>query len=379
MKFNFHVSPSIKCPLSTQSIMRDLTIGLGFVFTLSCIYYGASFGMEYAVHAITLLISSLITMGICESLFAKIMKKDIKSALLNSFGWVTSIILVMMCPITITNYAVVIATVFAIVFAKLLFGGFGQNIFNPAAVGRAVIMAAFAGASTSLMTGATPTSELANTLHWIPTGDNLSSVISGYKGFTSLFLGTYPGGIGETFTLAILLVGVVLSLRQVIDWRVPSVYLGTMAIMTAVIALLSGLGSYNGIPAIIWYPFLHICTGGAAFGAVFMLTDPVTSPTSAAGRTIFAMGAAILTVMIRLAGNLPEGCLYSILLMNMLTPMIESFLDGKQLEIQAKIKKCMICLAVVALGICFFCSNSAKTKQQESTAYVAQIVEKEAI
>ena len=81
---------------------------------------------------------------------------------------------------------------------------------------------------------------------------------------------------------------------------------------------------------------LHLLTGGVILGGVFMLTDPVTSPTSAGGRVIFALGAAVLTVLIRLKANLPEGCLYSILLMNLFTPMIENALDGKQLEIKKK-------------------------------------------
>ncbi|MBQ0065160.1 MAG: RnfABCDGE type electron transport complex subunit D [Firmicutes bacterium] len=368
MKFNFHVSPSIKSPLSTQAIMRDLTIGLGFIFTIACVYYGAAFGMEYAVHAITLLISSLIAMVVCEAGFAKIMKKDIKTSLLNSFGWVTSIILVMMVPITMTNYAIIVATVFAIVFGKLLFGGFGQNIFNPAAVGRAVIMASFANVSAKLVTSATPTAEMANTYHWLPSANEFGSFVSGFKGFSSLFIGTYVGSIGEQFTILLLIVGVILAIRQVIDWRTTVTYLGTIVIMTAVIALITGLGSYHGIPAILWYPALHIVTGGVVYGGVFMLTDPVTSPTSASGRVIFAMGAAMITVTIRLCGNLPEGCLYSILIMNMLTPMIESFLDGKQLEIKKKVQKCTICLGIIALGLCFFCAKSAQPK--EETAYI---------
>ncbi len=115
--------------------------------------------------------------------------------------------------------------------------------------------------------------------------------------------------------------------------RVPVVYLGTIFVLTAVVAAITGIDSYHGIPAVIWYPLLHLLTGGVIFlVSVFMLTDPVTSPTSASGRVVFAMGAAILTTLVRLKANLPEGCLYSILLMNMFTPWIESYFDGKQLN-----------------------------------------------
>lgn len=130
MKFTFHVSPSIKNNLSTQRIMKELTLGLLVVFAASVIYYGKSIGADAALHCILLLACSLITTLVCESIFAKIMKKDVKTFLKNSFGWVSAIILTLMVPVNMSCYAVIVATVFAIVIAKLLFGGFGQNIFN---------------------------------------------------------------------------------------------------------------------------------------------------------------------------------------------------------------------------------------------------------
>jgi electron transport complex protein RnfD len=160
--------------------------------------------------------------------------------------------------------------------------------------------------------------------------------------------------------LAILLVGAFLIWRKVIDWRTPVVYLGSIAVLTACIAIFSGLESWNGIPAFLWYPALHLLTGGVIFGAVFMLTDPVTNPTSPAGRVVFALGAAVLTVLIRLKGNLPEGCLYSILLMNMFTPMIESALDGKQLEVKKKAYIISGCLAALGLALTLYISASVE-------------------
>lgn len=364
MKFNFHVSPNIKGSQSTQDIMKELTIGLSVIYVISCVYYGTVWGMDYLMHSLVLMASSLITVCVCESVFAKIYKKDIKKYLSTSFGWVTAIILTLMVPVTMTTYALVIATAFCIVFGKLLFGGFGQNIFNPAAVGRAAIFASFASVSAKLTTGATPTTTIASTFNWLPqSSEALESALSSYGGFKGLFLGLYPGALGETFTLLILVIGVVLAIRKVIDWRVPVVYLGAIFVMTCVIALLSGIESYHGVPGFIWYPFLHLVTGGCVFGGVFMLTDPVTSPTSAAGRTWFALGAAILTVLIRTKANLPEGCLYSILIMNMLSPMIESALDGKQLELKKKAITGFICLSIVALAISVFAATSLKSEE----------------
>lgn len=385
MKFNFHVSPNIKGKQSTQGIMRDLTIGLLVVFACTCIYYGTAYGMRYMLQAILLLACSLITTFVCEAIFAKSTKQPLKPFLAHSFGWVTSIILTLMCPITITPYALIVATVFAIVVGRLLFGGFGQNIFNPAAVGRAVVFAAFAGAATDLVTAATPTATIANTYHWLPaTPEVLDKFLETFGGFDSLFMGTYAGAMGETFTIVILLVGIVLAVRHVIDWRVPVVYLGAIAIMTAIIALMCGLESYHGVPALIWYPALHLATGGVVFGAVFMLTDPVTNPTSASGRVIFALGAAILTVLLRMKANLPEGCLYSILLMNMFTPMIETAFDGNQLKIMKKVYITFACFCVLALGVSFFAAQTIEpvrtlSTSSSATAYVVPEATEEAV
>ena len=216
MKFTFHVSPSIKNNLSTQRIMKELSLSLLVVFVAAVIYYASAWGASAALHCVLLLACSLITTFVCESIFAKIMKKDIKTFLKSSFGWVTAIILTLMVPVNMSCYAVIIATIFAIVLAKLLFGGFGQNIFNPAAVGRAVILQAFTGVSVGLITQATPTTVIASAYHWLPANATvLDSFLSQYGGFAGLALGTYPGSIGETFSILILIIGVVLAVRPV--------------------------------------------------------------------------------------------------------------------------------------------------------------------
>ena len=376
MKFNFHVSPSLKGNLTTKEIMKELTLGLLLVFVLAVFYYASAYGSRYALQAILLLVCSLVTTLVCEFLFAKIRKRDPKKEIQNSFGWVTAIILTLMVPISTRPYALIISTAFAIIFGKMLFGGFGHNIFNPAAVGRAVIFATFTGASTNLVTSATPTALIANSYGWVPANaDALDGFLSQVGGWSSLFLGTYPGALGETFTIAIVLIGIFLIVRKIIDWRVPVVYLGTIFVMTAIVAIITGVGSYHGIPGFIWYPVLHLILGGVVFGAFFMLTDPVTSPTSAAGRTIFALGAGILTVLIRLTGNLPEGCLYSILLMNMMTPLIESLLDGKQLDILKKAKHGFIYLALVGLAITIFAACSVPPVSNPKGEKEAKVVE----
>ena len=152
MKFVFNASPNLRQKQSTKQIMLELMIGLLVVFAFSLFYYHQVYGMKYAMQAVKLLVVSLVVALVTETAWAFFMKKGakfdfayIKKFLSGSFGWITAIILTLMCPISISPYALGVATFFAIFFAKLVFGGFGNNIFNPAAVGRAVIFATFVG------------------------------------------------------------------------------------------------------------------------------------------------------------------------------------------------------------------------------------------
>lgn len=376
MKYVFHVSPNLQSKNSTQNIMRDLTIGLSVVFLCSLIYYATSYGMNYALQEILLLLCSLVTAFICEAVFAKVKKQDIKNFITHSFAWVTCLIMVMMCTIDTPLYAIIIATFFAVAVARLMFGGFGQNIYNPAAVGRAVIFASFSGMTSNLVTSATPTGVLASTFRWLPgSADALNSFLDAYGGWGGLFMGTYPGAMGETFTLAIILVGIFLIVRNVIDWRVPVMYLGTIFVIAALIAAFSGIDSWNGIPAILWYPCLHLLVGGVVFGAFFMLTDPVTMPVVPAGRVFFAICAGIITMLIRMKGNFVEGCLYSILIMNTFTPLIEQMFDKPQLT---QIKKGWIvclCSLLAAVGVAFYAAQTIRPVRASKDLETAEVVE----
>lgn len=378
MKYVFHVSPNLQSKNSTQNIMRDLTIGLSVVFLCSLIYYATSYGMNYALQEILLLLCSLVTAFICEAVFAKVKKQDIKNFITHSFAWVTCLIMVMMCTIDTPVYAIIIATFFAVAVGRLMFGGFGQNIYNPAAVGRAVIFASFSGMTSNLVTSATPTGVLASTFRWLPgSADALNSFLDAYGGWGGLFMGTYPGAMGETFTLAIILVGIFLIVRNVIDWRVPVMYLGTIFVIAALIAAFSGIDSWNGIPAILWYPCLHLLVGGVVFGAFFMLTDPVTMPVVPAGRVFFAICAGIITMLIRMKGNFVEGCLYSILIMNTFTPLIESSFDGVQTKLIRKAAIMCICALLAGVGVSFYASSTIRPVKAEKEFAAVETIETE--
>lgn len=339
MKFTFRVSPNYRDKLSTGRIMGELSLGLLVIYAFALYYYFTQYGNAYGIHAIGLMAVSLIVALLTEAAWCFFVKKNVATFLKNSYPWVTAIILTLMVPITMTYFALGFATFFAIFFGKLLFGGFGQNIFNPAAAGRAVIFASFAGkAAADITTAATPTT-LIKGLGWmIDSPVAVQAFLDKFGGLSNLFVGFYPGSLGETSKILILLVAIVLVWRKVIDWRVPVFYISTVFVLASIIAIFKGMGA--------WYPLFHLATGGLMFGAVFMATDPVTNPTSAAGRILFAIGCGILTILIRVKSNLPEGVLYSILLMNMMTPSIELLTDGWQIK---NTKKYMISAASLAL------------------------------
>ncbi|MEG0265066.1 MAG: RnfABCDGE type electron transport complex subunit D [Erysipelotrichaceae bacterium] len=364
MKFTFSASPNLHQKKQTKNIMAELTIGLLIVYAFSLYFYYTRYDMSKMVQCLILMATSIGVAIVTEGAYAYFTKQNIVKSIFQGGGLVTAIILTLMCSVNITPYALGVATFFALFFGKLIFGGFGQNIFNPAAFGRAVIFLAFATASTDVITGVTPTTLMATTYNWLPVDPALfDQMLQGVGGLTQMFTGWYAGALGETSALLLLIVGIVLAIRKVIDWRVPALYIGSVFVLACIIGLSTGMS--NWLP----YALFHILSGGVFFGAVFMLTDPVTSPTSAAGRNIFAIGAAIITVLIRIKANYPEGVLFSILIMNMLTPMIEKALDGNQLRNRKKAGLIFGVVALLGIGTTILAASTiepAKAAVEES-------------
>ena len=345
MKFIEKVSPNYRDKdHSTKSIMAELSVGLMAIFVFSMVYYFQEYGMAYVLQGEGVLVTSIVVAMVTEVLFALAMKRNIKVHLRSSFPLVTAIILALIVPISTTFFSIGVASFFAIFFGKLVFGGFGQNIFNPAGVGRMVIFSSLVGSTVNdVTTGATPISSMANAGWMIKDVDITQQFLDQFGGLSNLFLGWYPGAIGETSALLIILVGVYLAYRKVLDWRVPVVYVGSVFLFTTVIALTNGVG--------MWYPMFHILSGGLMFGAVFMLTDPVTNPTTITGRVIYSIGVAALTVVIRLQSSLPGGVVYAILIMNMVSPLIDKLTDAWSIY---AVKKYSISIAAtLAIGFLF--------------------------
>lgn len=324
MKFNFRVSPNYRTPLSTQRVMWEVTAAISVVLAFAVFYYFTELGTDYGVHAVLMILTSLAVAIGTEVLWALFYKKNILKHLNTSFPWVIALIFVGTMSINRPLYVSAVSVFAGVFFGKLVFGGFGYNIFNPAGVGRAVAALSFSGFVTNkfadVVTGATA-NQVMQGLGWVITKpEAVDAFLNQFGGLSGLAIGFYPASLGETSTILLLLVGIYLSVRKIIDWKVPLTFIGSIFIFTYAIALFKGMG--------VWYPLFHIVSGGAMYAAVFMITDPVTTPTSSIGRILFAMGVAIFVVIIRIKANLPEGVVYGILFMNMLSPLLDQITDG---------------------------------------------------
>jgi electron transport complex protein RnfD len=211
-------------------------------------------------------------------------------------------------------------------FGKAIFGGLGQNVFNPALLGRAFLQAAFPTAITTWPAVGAGDMGLRGDVFALPFmspgADAVTSAtplgLMKFEGETtavgSLFLGGTNGSLGETSALLILAGGAYLASRRYLEWRIPAAVFGSVALLSAALHALDP-ARYPG-------PLFMLFSGGLVLGAVYMATDPVTSPVTNLGAWVFGIGIGVLVVVIRVWGGLPEGVMYAILLMNALVPFI---------------------------------------------------------
>lgn len=334
-KFIVTPNPFQRSKKSTLKIMLLLTAALGLIWAFA-IAYNFTIAWQYGLKAILMVIVAVAVSFISDILVFSLKYKNDQGAffpylgkkLSGDFSWVTGIIFALTLPIGTPYYVIIMGALFSTLIVKHVFGGFGHNIFNPAAFGRIFVLLSFGSSLTttlnipgvtdqSLLSGVTITTAYSNALSgfkWM--GSSLPNL-----NIWNIWLGNYTAALGEAFTLAILLIGIVLIVLEVINWRIPVFYLGTVALTSVVIALISGLNVGE-------YVLLQLGLGGLAFGAVFMLTDPVTSPTSPYGKALIGVVAGLLTVLIRIQGNYPEGVVFAIALTNVLTPLIDRFTVG---------------------------------------------------
>lgn len=250
-----------------------------------------------------------------EALWNIAMKR--KQTALDLSSALTGLLIAYNVPVTLPIWTAIVGCFVAIIIVKQLFGGIGKNITNPAITARVVLFISFATEMTSWsaptildgMTSATPLGILAEG------GANL-------PGLKEMFLGFTAGSLGEVSAIALLVGGVFLVWKKIISPIIPCCFIGTVFVFALVYY---GVTGGNAFEMAIW----HVLAGGVMLGSIFMATDYVTSPLLPAGKVVFGVGCGLLTMIIRLFGQYPEGVSFSILIMNCLTPLIDSFFQKR--------------------------------------------------
>ncbi|MBC2580354.1 RnfABCDGE type electron transport complex subunit D [Clostridium sp. DJ247] len=302
-------SPHIRSEESIAKIMWSVNIALA---------PAAIFGVyNFGIKALIVIAVGVISAVGFEYLIQRFRGKPITIS--DGSAFLTGLILSMCLPPTIPPYMAAVGSFIAIVIAKHSMGGLGYNIFNPAHIGRAALMVSWPVAMTtwSNMTTVVDTVTSATPLN-ILKQQGYSKLIEIFGGnvnlYKALFIGTRNGSIGETSTILLVLGGIFLIYKGYVNWQVPVLMIGTVGILTWIFG---PLGLFTGDP------IFHMMAGGLIIGAFFMATDMVTIPITRKGQIIFAIGAGVLTSLIRLKGGYPEGVCYAILLMNSVTPLID--------------------------------------------------------
>ena len=303
-------SPHIKSGVTTQKIMLSVIIALLPALVASVWI----FGLRALIMTVICCTSCVIFEWACR----KIMKRS--NTISDLSAVVTGMLLAFNLPVTLPFYMAIIGCFVAIVIVKQFFGGIGQNFANPAITGRIVLMLSF----TSYMTTWAEPFYYHNAGEIVTTSTPLVSETP--VSLADLFFGTTGGCIGETCALALLIGGIFLVAVRVISPVTPLCFIGTVFVLS-----IFSSGSLEGALA-------SVLSGGLLLGAIFMATDYATTPITTKGRIIFGIGCGLVTMLIRSFGSMPEGVSYSILLMNILSPLIDRFTVPKAFGAASKQK-----------------------------------------
>ncbi len=329
------VSPHLTGSDSVRRIMYKVLLSLVPAAVAGVFFFGF-----YAL--VVMLATMLFCIG-AEALWCKLAGKPVMGTIADGSAALTGLLLAMNLPPGVPLWVCLVGAFIAIWLGKQVFGGLGHNPFNPALVARVGLLIALpaimttwpaprslgepeaamiernvTGATTDATSGATPLGEVSTTpkiLDRTPQAEMNFSSVDSDRYYWRYFLGEKGGCIGETSVLALLIGGIMLICFNLINWRVPICYIGTVAVFTGLVNFF--------FPGVTPTPLFHLLTGGLMLGAFFMATDMVTSPITGTGCIIFAIGCGIITSVIRIWGNYPEGVSFSILFMNALVPLID--------------------------------------------------------
>ena len=296
-------SPHVHSKTTISTIMGDVIIALMPALIAGVYFFGIRSALVVAVTV------AFAVAG--EWVFEKIANKRITVKDLSAV--VTGMLLGLNLPPSIPLWMAGIGSIFAIVIVKQIFGGLGKNFMNPALAGRCFMLIAWTGAMTTFnnpfmadaVSSATPLAAM-------------KSASAGSISIYNAFIGNIPGCIGETSALALIIGFIYLLIRKVVSLRIPIAYILTFAVLTFIFGK-------NSTDVSMWeYTIYQVLTGGLLLGAFFMATDYTTTPTTPMGMVIFGIGCGVLTFVIRQFGGYPEGVSFSIILMNIASPLIEN-------------------------------------------------------
>lgn len=372
MNFIRHTSPYIRKNVSVKRMMLDVIIALVPIVLFAAIQNGWNGIYVILASVLTMLVVEFVAVALIKwpdgmprkDLFTKAgFKKVLEGFTVNNITCpvISALIFSLLLPAATPVYVVIVGSLVGILFGKLVFGPYGNNIFNPAAVGFVFVKLCFAGqidaalthqasivfpslVQNDVITGGTPLGQIAGNL------SNFGTALSTYS-LQDLFFGQVPGAMGEVCSLLIIVAFVYLAARRAIDLRVTL----SMIVSFTIVAICAGfvLNSKNGTN-VLDFTLYQVMAGGLLFGAVFMITDPVTSPVTKFGRVAYGTFAGLLAVMIRFMGAYPEGVAFAILLANMLASAMDYFMQGKKDGYSwVQIVGTLVVVIVVCLIVCF--------------------------
>ena len=298
--------PQVRTDRDTRKLMLDVIIALMPAAIVAVLQFG--------LNALVLMGSGVVSAVFWEWGYRKLFKKESNIGDLSAI--VTGLLLALTLPAAAPWWIPVVGTLFAIVIVKQLYGGIGRNFLNPALAGRAFLLASYA---TLMATWNIPKA-LSGTVDGVTMATPLAQMYTvgsmpAYSSMGRLFMGYIPGSMGEISTLAILIGAGYLIYREVISWRIPVSFIGTVALLTLIFGR-EGFGHFQ------WMVY-NLFSGSVLFGACCMATDYATSPVTLKGQLLFGAGCGLLTVLIRYFGGFPEGTTYAILIMNLCTWAID--------------------------------------------------------
>jgi len=296
-------TPHIKDKVDTKKIMWNVVIAL-IPTIIASIYF-------FKLSSVAIITSSVLAALATEYVIQKLTKK--KMTIKDGSAVITGLLLALILPPTVPLWIPILGSIFAISIGKLAFGGLGHNIFNPALAGRVFLVASWPALMTKWITPDSITA--ATPLGLLKQGATITA------SYSDMFFGNTGGCIGEVSAIALLIGAAYLFYKKIIDWKIPATYIGTVIIISIIFR-------QNVL--------LHILSGGLLIGAFFMATDYVTSPVTKLGKLWFGFGCGFLTIILRLFSGYPEGVMFSILLMNAATPLIERFTSPKPFGFKSK-------------------------------------------